>query len=64
MTEPLLLTVKETAALLNIGKNQAYELIAQGVIPSMNFGRSIRVPRNRLVAWVEENSNGGGLDNA
>lgn len=43
-----LLTVPEAAKLLRIGRNLAYELVAQGEIPSIRFGRLIRVPRAAL----------------
>jgi excisionase family DNA binding protein len=45
---PPVLKVKEIAALLRISLSQAYELIAQGVIPSIRFGKAIRVPRAAL----------------
>jgi excisionase family DNA binding protein len=47
-----LLTVVEAARLLRISRNLAYELVAQHQIPSVHFGRIIRVPRQALEAWV------------
>jgi excisionase family DNA binding protein len=46
--DQLLLTVPETAKLLRISRNLAYELVARGEIPSVRFGRLIRVPRAAL----------------
>lgn len=43
-----MLTVPEAAKLLRIGRNLAYELVAQGEIPSLRLGRLIRVPRAAL----------------
>ncbi len=43
-----LLTVSEAAALLRIGRNLAYQLVAEGEIPSLRLGRLIRIPRSAL----------------
>lgn len=50
-TEPdlkLTLTVPEVAILLRISRGSAYEAVKRGDIPSLKFGRSIRVPRYAL----------------
>jgi excisionase family DNA binding protein len=39
------MTVKETAEVLGIGLNQAYEGIRSGQIPSLRIGKRIIVPR-------------------
>ena len=52
MNEPFLLTVPEVAALLRISRNSAYELIARNALPSVRLGRTIRVPRHALEAWI------------
>ena len=52
-----LLTVPEAAKLLRIGRNLAYELVAQGEIPSVRFGRLIRVPRAALEERLGADSN-------
>ncbi len=56
--DPLLLTVVETAKLLRVGKNTVYELVARGELPAIRLGRVIRIPRHRLLAWVEGQANG------
>ena len=48
-----LLTVREAAKFLRIGRNLAYELVARGEIPSVRLGRVIRVPRTALEQWLE-----------
>lgn len=48
----LLLTVTETAHLLKISRNLAYELVARGELPAVRFGRVIRVPRFGLESWI------------
>jgi excisionase family DNA binding protein len=42
------LKVREVAAILRCGKNQAYELIRDGRLRSVRIGRAIRVPREAL----------------
>jgi len=48
----LLLTVTETARLLRISRNLAYELVARGELPSVRLGRVIRIPRFGLESWL------------
>ena len=38
---PLALTVEQAAKMLNISRNLAYDLVRQGVIPSLRLGRII-----------------------
>jgi excisionase family DNA binding protein len=45
---PETLKVREVAAILRCGKNQAYELIRDGQIRSVRIGRAIRVTREAL----------------
>ena len=52
-TLPLLLTVEEMASILRIGRNPAYQLVKDGNIQSIRVGRSIRIPRNALIQFVE-----------
>ena len=47
------LTVDEVAKLLRIGKNLAYDLIREGVIPSIRLGNRILVPRYALARAIE-----------
>lgn len=48
-----LLRIDEAAQLLALGRSKTYELVLSGVIPSIRIGRSVRVPRARLFAWIE-----------
>jgi len=52
----LLLTVDETAAALQIGRNTVYGLIQRGELPVVPFGRTIRVSRVALERWIEQRS--------
>lgn len=57
---PLMLTVEEAAQVLRIGRNGAYAAVADGVLPSVRIGRTIRIPRHALAGLVglaEESSN-------
>lgn len=50
--EKLVYTVKETANILNIGMNKAYELIEQKQIPVVRVGRKFLVPKQALEKWL------------
>ena len=54
----MLLTVSETAGLLRISRNLAYELVTRGEIPAIRLGRVIRVPRAALDQWLEASLRG------
>lgn len=56
MSEPALLTVREAAEMLRVGRNLAYELVQRGELPALRVGRAIRIPRAALLAWIEEQS--------
>jgi excisionase family DNA binding protein len=45
---PVTYTVDETAMLLRIGRNQAYDGVKTGEIPSIKIGKRILVPRIAL----------------
>lgn len=51
---PLMLTVEEAAEVLRIGRNSAYAAVADGAIPSVRIGRTIRIPRTGLMALFRE----------
>jgi excisionase family DNA binding protein len=49
----LTLTIPEAAALLGIGKNQAYECARRGELPTIRMGHRILVPRASLARILE-----------
>ncbi len=53
-TERLLLTVEEAARRLGIGKTLAWELVWQGVLPSVRLGRCVRIPLAALEEWIAQ----------
>jgi excisionase family DNA binding protein len=50
--ETILLRAAEVAAALGVGRATAYELMASGALPTVRIGRTVRVPRAGLEAWV------------
>ena len=60
----LMLTVKEVAAALNIGRDAAYELCHRPDFPVVSIGRQLRVPRKGLEAWIERQSTRLGANQA
>lgn len=48
------LKVPEVAELLRIARSRAYELVADGEIPAVKIGRSVRVNRKELDRWLED----------
>jgi excisionase family DNA binding protein len=48
--EPLVYTPAEVARLLRISRQQVYRLAESGGMPSVRYGRSVRIPR----WWVDE----------
>ena len=54
------LTVEEAAALLDIGRNSAYQAVASGQLPVIRIGRRLLVPRaalERLLADTQASEN-------
>jgi excisionase family DNA binding protein len=51
---PPFLTVPEAAAVLRLGRSAAYDAVARGQIPSVRFGKKLRVPRAALFALARE----------
>jgi excisionase family DNA binding protein len=52
MTTPILLTPDEVADMLRIGRSHAYNLLRSRAIPTVHLGRSLRVRRVDLEAWL------------
>ena len=47
------LTVEQAARYLSLGRSAAYEAVRRGEIPSLKFGRSVRVPTAALRRLLE-----------
>ncbi|WP_338833986.1 hypothetical protein MHLNE_03570 [Moorella humiferrea] len=55
---PPVLTVPEVARLLRIGRAAAYELANRKDFPTIRVGRTIRIPREPLLRWMEKTCEG------
>ena len=53
-TEKLTLTVDETAKILGIGRQLAYNRVKTGEIPVIKIGRRLLVPRKALERLLEQ----------
>ena len=51
--EKLLLKPTEAADALGVSRSTLYELVADGTVPSIRLGRSVRVPAAPLREFVE-----------
>jgi excisionase family DNA binding protein len=51
---PMLMRVIEVAQELRLARSHVYQLIQSGQLPAVRIGRSVRVPRSALEAWVQE----------
>jgi excisionase family DNA binding protein len=60
---PALLTVGEAATALRVSRSKAYELAAAGQLPGLlRVGRSLRVSRRALDAWIDTQAASGALE--
>ena len=48
-TLPEVLTAREAAAILRIGRNQLYQAVARGQLDAVRIGRSLRIPKQALL---------------
>jgi excisionase family DNA binding protein len=48
-TPPEVLTAREAAAILRVGRNQLYQAVARGQLDAVRIGRSIRIPKQALL---------------
>ena len=51
---PLTLSVPEVAAVLGISRAVAYELVRLEGFPKIRIGNRIVVPKDKLIAWMDE----------
>jgi excisionase family DNA binding protein len=50
---PQFLTVEEWRTFMRIGRSSAYDLIRQGLVPSIRWGRTVRIPREAVMRSVD-----------
>jgi excisionase family DNA binding protein len=58
--EALLLRGAEVARALNVSRALAYKWMGAGILPTVRLrgSRTIRVPKDALLRWIEENTTG------
>ena len=56
---PLFLNSKMIGAVLGISPSSSYELFHQEGFPTLKIGNRLVVPKEKFIAWVEENTMGG-----
>jgi excisionase family DNA binding protein len=56
---PLFIDVEEAAKLIGISRSSAYEAARTGELPTVRFGRRLRVPRGALLAMAGIENGGG-----
>jgi excisionase family DNA binding protein len=50
----LLISVREAAARLGIGRDATYALVREGRLPVVRVGRRVLIPARALALWIEE----------
>lgn len=53
---PLVLSVPDLAAVLHIGRNDAYKLVNSGQIRCVRIGKNIRIPQSALLDYLNQAS--------
>lgn len=56
---PLFLNSKMIGEILGISPASAYELLHQEGFPTLKIGNRLVVPKEKFIAWVEQNTQGG-----
>ncbi len=54
MAESVLLTVRDVQEVTQLGRTKIYELMRDGELPYLKIGRSIRIRREALEAWLTQ----------
>lgn len=52
-TLPDLLTAEEVAALFRVPTGMVWRQIREGVLPSVRMGRMVRIPKGKLLQFIE-----------
>ena len=55
---PLFLNADQLAQLLGISISSAYELMSEKGFPSLRIGKRLLVPKDKFIAWADEQSGG------
>ena len=55
---PVMLTAAELAGALGISRAGAYTLIHRKDFPTLQIGKRLMVPKDKLIAWINRNTTG------
>ncbi len=55
--EPILLRLNDAADLCSVSRAKLYKMVQEGLVPSVRFGRSLRIPYAALKQSIETRSN-------
>ena len=58
VSESLLVSVRDAAAALSIGRDTTYQLVREGRIRAVRVNRRVLIPRTELAAFVEREARG------
>lgn len=53
VTDPVVMSVPEAARMLSISTHHAWNLVADGGLPTVRLGRRVLVPTHRLLEMLE-----------
>jgi excisionase family DNA binding protein len=53
---PVVLTVPQLAGFLQISRTKAYELTYRKGFPAVRMGKTVRVPREAFLRWLNQTS--------
>lgn len=53
---PLMLSVPQLGNVLGISRAGAYTLVKQKGFPSLSVGGRIIIPKDKFIAWIEDNT--------
>jgi excisionase family DNA binding protein len=53
---PFLVKADEAAKMIGVGRTKVYEMMASGKLPIVRIGSAVRVNRQRLLEWIEKNT--------
>ena len=56
---PLFLSAKTVGEVMGISPTSSYELLHETGFPTLKIGNRLVVPKEKFIAWVEENTTGG-----
>lgn len=51
----LLVRPERAARLCDVSRSKLYQMLADGTLPYVRFGRSIRIPVEALKEWIAKN---------